>query len=189
MSCARRPSLSGRRNVWMSPNEIVGVHVTRCGEAGRPAGRSLTLPAGLFSGQELVAVTIDEFVQRGLHGPGQVGRNNSLTIAGDPFFHSVHYELLFGNPHELALSSQPIELDCADHHPEGTTGLIRLLGKRCRIIIPHKLDSQQNHRMDSPAPSRGSARFQARFQTRFCPEGGFRTQPRVSTLGFNLGNP
>jgi hypothetical protein len=110
----------------------------------------------LFSGQKLVAMTVDEFVQCGLHGPGQIGCDNSLTIAGNPFLHSVHYELLFGNPHELALSSQPIELDCADHHPEGATGLIRLLGKRCRIIIPHKLDSQQSHRMDSPAPSRVS---------------------------------
>jgi hypothetical protein len=85
-------------------------------------------------------MTVHEFVQCSLHGLGQVGCNNSLTIAGDPFFHSVHYELLFRNSHELALFGQPIELDCADHHPQGATGLIRLLWKRCRIIIPHKLD-------------------------------------------------
>jgi hypothetical protein len=138
-----------------------GSHVTRCGEAGNPGSDGASPPSSvvLFSGQKLVAMTIDEFVQCGLHGPGQVGCNNSLTITGDPFFHGVHYELLLGNPHELALSSQPIELDCADHHPEGATGLIRLLGKRCRIIIPHELDSQQNHWMDSPAPSRVSPDF------------------------------
>jgi hypothetical protein len=84
-------------------------------------------------------MSVHEFVQCLLDGPGQVGRNNIVPVAAEPFFHGVHYELLFGNPHKLALFLQPIVLICADHHPKGATGLIRLLWNRFRFILWHKL--------------------------------------------------
>jgi hypothetical protein len=94
----------------------------------------------LLSGQKLVTMSVYEFVQCPLHGPGQVGRNNILTVAGEPFLHGVDNELLFGNSHKSALFPQPIVLGCADHHPKGATGLIRLLRNRFRVILWHGLD-------------------------------------------------
>jgi hypothetical protein len=93
-----------------------------------------------FDRQELFAMTIHEFIERPLHGPGQVRGNNSLAVAAEPFFHGIHYELLFGNPQKLALFRQPIELGRTDHHPHGVTGLVRLLRNRFRVILSHRLD-------------------------------------------------